>query len=253
MAETITYGERVKGWTSFHSYHPDWMCYLGSDFFSFKNGNLYKHDTNDTRTNFYGTSYGAKVTFSSNKFASDVKLYKNIKLETNSNAWFATLVSELENGEIGSSGNLKFEGKEDLYYGYIRRLSTDTLNFNELSILGIGNLVSNPSSNVYVVNNTIPNQVSANNSDNLGGDTLYFNNGSANNIIGTISTISDKNFVTTASANQPSIGNFLFVAKNPQSESFGLRGYHCLITLTNNSTSFVELFASNAEVFKSFM
>ena len=42
-------------------------------------------------------------------------------------------------------------------------------------------------------------------------------------------------------------------SSDAQSESFGLRGYHAMITLKNNSTDFIELFASNSEVFKSYM
>lgn len=251
MATTVTYGEEVKGWTSFHSYEPEWMSNLGSEFFSFKNGNLYKHDTNDTRTEFYGSTHGCSVTFVSNKAPSDVKVFKNIKLETNHGDWYATLSSEQEQGEIGSQSNLKFVDKEHMRYGYIRRLSTDKLNFNELSILGIGDLES-LTGNDYTFTSTIVNQVSANNADGIGGDELYFNDGT-NKLIGVIDSYTGQTISTASSANTPAVGDFCFVVKNPQSESYGLRGYYAEITLKNDSTSFVELFASNSEVFKSYM
>ena len=53
MATTITFDEINNAWTSFHSYEPEWMERIGNSFYSFKNGNLYLHDDNDTRTNFY--------------------------------------------------------------------------------------------------------------------------------------------------------------------------------------------------------
>lgn len=251
MAKTITYTDEVKGWTSFHSYEPEWMQNLGSDFFSFKNGNLYKHDANDTRTEFYGTSYGCSITYSSNKGPSDVKLYKNIKLETNSNQWYAELVSEMETGEIGSQSNLKFVDKERMMYGYIRRRANDKLNFNELSILGLGDLVS-LSGNDYTFSTNIPNQVSSNNVDGIGGDELYFNDG-ATKLIGTIDSVSGGVITTVSTTNTPAVGDFCFVVKDPQAESYGLRGYYASITLHNKSTSYVELFAANSEVFKSYM
>lgn len=251
MATTITYNDGAKGWTSFHSYEPEWMQNLGSDFFTFKNGNLYKHDANSTRTNFYGTSYGCSLTFSSNKGPSDVKLYKTLKLETNSSAWYASLTSEMETGEIGSQNNLKFVDKERMMYGYIRRKSSDKLNFNELSILGIGELQSS-SGNDYVFSKDIPNQVSANNTDGVGGDELYFNDGTTK-LIGTIDSVSGKTITVSSTANTPTVSDFCFVVKNAQSESYGLRGYYAEITLTNKSTGYVELFASNSEVFKSYM
>ena len=251
MATTLSYSETTKGWVSFHSYEPEWMERLGADFYSFKDGNIYKHDTNNTRNNFYGTSYDTSVTFSSNKGPSDVKVFKTLKLETNSDQWYADLSSEMENGEVGTSSNLKFVEKESMFYGYIRRKANDDLNFNELSIVGIGELTSS-SGNVYTFSSTIPNQISANNTDNIGGDELYFNDGTTQRI-GTIQSISGKEITVVSTVNTPANTDFCFAVKDAQSESFGLRGYHAMITLKNSSTDFVELFASNSDVFKSYM
>lgn len=253
MATTITFDEVNNAWTSFHSYEPEWMERLGNNFYSFKNGNLYLHDDNLTRTSFYGTTYGCYVEFSSNDGPSDIKLYKSLSLESNNSNWYATLDTEIEQGEIGDTSNLKFQDKEGLKYAYIRRLSGDSLNFNELSIQGLGNLQSVPSSNSYLFSSTIPKQIQISDPDtNTGGDSLYFNDG-ATKLVGVIDTVSDKTISTVSSTNVPTSNDFCFVVKNPQSESFGLRGYHAKIKLTNNSTSFVELYAVNSEVIKSYM
>lgn len=251
MAKTISYGTDVRGWTSFHSYEPEWMAKLGSEFFTFKNGNIYKHDVNQNRTQFYGDNYGCSVTFSSNQEPSTVKVFKNLKLETNNNEWYAELSSEMELGEIGSSGNYKFVDKEGMKYGYIRRLAYDTLNFNELSITGLGNIVSVDIPTLTITfSATIPNQISSNNADGIGGDTLYTG---SNTQIGVIDSINGASMTLSSFVNTPIVGQFAFAAKNPQAESYGLRGFHSIITLKNNSLGFVELFASNAEVFKSYM
>ena len=171
MATTISFSEDTKGWVSFHSYHPEWMARLGYSFYTFKNGNIYKHDTNSIRNEFYGVTYSTSVTFSANKAPSDVKVFKTLKLETNSSAWYADLDSQMETGEVGTSSNLKFVDKESLKYGYIRRKANDDLNFNELSITGIGELTSS-NGNDYTFSATIPNQISANNAEGIGDDEL---------------------------------------------------------------------------------
>lgn len=251
MATTISFSEDTKGWVSFHSYHPEWMARLGSSFYSFKNGNIYKHDTNSIRNEFYGVTYSTSVTFSANKAPSDVKVFKTLKLETNSSAWYADLDSQMETGEVGTSSNLKFVDKESLKYGYIRRKANDDLNFNELSITGIGELTSS-NGNDYTFNATIPNQISANNADGIGGDELYFDDGTTQRV-GTISAITGSVITVASTINAPGSGDFCFVVKDAQAESYGLRGYYSKIKLTNDSTNYVELFASNAEVFKSYM
>lgn len=53
IIDTITFSEASNGWTSRWTYRPEWMIGLNSTFYSFKNGNLYQHDTNTTRTQFY--------------------------------------------------------------------------------------------------------------------------------------------------------------------------------------------------------
>ena len=252
MAETLTFDEFNNAWTSFHSYEPEWMASLGNNFFTFKNGNLYVHESDNVpRTQFYGTSYGVNVTFTSNQSPSDVKLFKALMLESNSDKWYAEIDSSQESGIIGAENNLKFVDKEDFKYGYIRRLDSDKLNFNEMSIVGIGELQSlNAGTHTYTFSSSIINQINTNGPDGLGGDELYFNDG-ATKRIGVIDSASLNSVTLTGSENVPSVGDFCFVVKNASAESYGLRGYHATIKLTNKSTDFVELFASNSEVVKS--
>ena len=47
MAEyTLTYSESVQGFPSFYSYIPDMMIGMNNYFYSFKAGELYRHNTN---------------------------------------------------------------------------------------------------------------------------------------------------------------------------------------------------------------
>lgn len=249
---TLTFDEVYNAWTSFHSYEPEWIERLGANLYTFKGGDLYIHDENSTRTNFYGVSYGCSVTYSSNQNPSEIKLFKTINLESNSNDWYAEVNSELESGRIGTSLNLLFEDKEGIKYAHIRRYENNKLDFNKLSILGLGNLQSVPATNQYQFTSNIPNQVQANNADGVAGDELYFNDGSTQ-LIGIIDTYVDNIITVDSTNNTPGVGDFCFVVKNAESESYGLRGYHAKVKLINNNTGFVELFGANSEVFKSYM
>ena len=249
--KTITFDEVYGSWTSFHAYTPEWMERLGTNFYTFKDGELYLHDNSESRTNFYGVTYGCDITYSSNESPSETKLFKAVSLET----WYATIESELESGEIGNPRQFKFQDKEGVRYAYIRRLASDTLDFNKLSILGLGPLTIDPTISQFTFSENIPNQVSFNGADGVGGDTLYYVNpagtalalGVVNSYLGATITLSG------LAASGAQAGDFCFIAKNPQTESYGVRGYHAKIKLKNNSRSFVELFAANSEVFKSNM
>ena len=51
--ETLSYSEGSKGWPSFYSYIPEYMMGMNSYFYSFDGGNLYRHNTNAIRNNYY--------------------------------------------------------------------------------------------------------------------------------------------------------------------------------------------------------
>jgi len=252
MAITVSFDNINNAWTSFHSYEPEWMAKLGNNFYTFKNGNIYLHESETApRAQFYGTNYGMHVEFSSNESPSDIKLFKALALETNSDQWYAELDSSQESGVIGTESYQRFEDKEDFKYAYIRRKTTDKLNFNEMSIVGIGEIQSIDAANSYTFSEQVITQVSTNGPDGLGGDELYVMDGTPQRI-GVIDSVSLNTIITVSSDVTPSVGDFCFAVKDPSAESYGLKGYHATIKLTNKSTDFVELYASNSEVVKSF-
>ena len=101
MAEyTLTYSEGVKGFPSFYSYIPDMMVGMNNYFYSFKQGNLYRHNTNSTRNNYYGVQYNSTIKSVFNASPLENKLFKTINLESDS-AWAATLQTDLQtNGSV---------------------------------------------------------------------------------------------------------------------------------------------------------
>jgi hypothetical protein len=59
---TITYSPNQNGWTSYHSYEPEWMVTMNNFLYTFKAGNLYKHNSNQTRNSYYVFDNNASVT-----------------------------------------------------------------------------------------------------------------------------------------------------------------------------------------------
>jgi len=59
---TLTYDDGVKGFPSFYTFFPDWMIGMNNYFYTFKEGNLYRHNTNERRNNYYGIDYASIMT-----------------------------------------------------------------------------------------------------------------------------------------------------------------------------------------------
>ena len=258
LRKTVTYDERNNGWTSFHSWTPEWMTRIGTRFFTFSGGELYEHHIGSVaRTTFYGVGYGVDITFVANESPGEVKIFKNLTLETASDNWSALLTTDLEIGTIDEG---KFEEIESYYSTYIRQSGAGSidgrLNFNELSVIGIANVVEKISATRY----RFAYSISAN--ANV-GDYLYFNSG-VTRLVGTISAFeSDEDSGVTrdivvvsavpdgVTTFEGSVGNFMFVGKDISSESRGIRGYYCQIKLTNDSPSTYELYCAATEAVKS--
>jgi len=59
---TFSFNELRNGYTSFFSYYPEWMDNAQELIYTWKNGELYKHDNTTNYCNFYGTQSAAYVT-----------------------------------------------------------------------------------------------------------------------------------------------------------------------------------------------
>ena len=82
-AVTLSFDEKVKGWTSFASYIPSQMFSLDNRFYSFNlTGDLYQHySENVNRASFYGTNNNSTVTTVFNIQPSLSKTFKTINYE----------------------------------------------------------------------------------------------------------------------------------------------------------------------------
>ena len=135
---TLTYSTLSNGWTSRWSFIPDWMMGMNNTFYTWNNGNLYKHDSNPARNIFYGSVYESKITTVFNESPTEIKMFKTLSLDSNK-PWDASLLTDLE---VGIIDDTYFKEKEAEWYSYIRRPDNALVDTKSLSVQGVGPLVS---------------------------------------------------------------------------------------------------------------
>lgn len=238
---TITYDEKVKGWTSFHSYYPEFMVNMNNEFFTFKEGQIYVHNQTDgDRNTFYGETGNTEVEFVINESPSDVKILKAISIESNDKTWDTTITTDLDEGHVNKES---LEDKEGMNYAYIRRNSDSDINTSLLSVQGVGEMAS-LSSNTLMFG-TVPQNVCV-------GDIAYYMVNNDYVKIGLIDTLTGTTLVLNSLSSVPNPGDFIFCVKNNIAESYGLKGYFARLRMISESLDHCELFAVNTEVVKSF-
>jgi len=272
---TLSYSEGVAGWVSFYSYYPDWMIGMNNYFYTFKGGNLYRHNVNASRNIFYQEWWDkvdnvippnkspnafkpSKLTSVFNNAVLENKLFKTITLQGDS-TWDTQLETDLQNsGFITSSW---FERKEATYYAFVRNNSSGQLALR--SVNGIGNslTVDFAGTNNAEVNFSINPLVSIGNIISV-GDYVYFgaNLQFAGPVIainidypsGVNQIVVNNNMLTPLTTPIPGDVNYFLFVKNSVAESHGVLGHYCTFTIENSSRGKIELFSVQSEVMKSF-
>jgi hypothetical protein len=261
MNHTLTYDSAVKGWTSFFTYYPDWMVGMNQFFYTFKGGNLYRHNVNPVRNNFYGQPGTSSVTTVFNQSPIENKLFKTISLEGNS-AWNVNMYTDIQDG-----GNIDadwFEKKEQVWYAYIRNdnntpVLPDQYPLRSLNGIGRNESVSVVSGNIYKV--SFPAAISIGDIISV-GDSIYWTSSTTapisityGGIVQSIVVNPPDNYLTIdvqSPAQTPAAEAFIMFAKNSVAESHGLLGHYAVIELTNSNTTAAELFVVKSEIMKSF-
>lgn len=245
---TVSFSPISNGWTSFWSYEPEWMAGLNSSFYTWRDGNLYIHDSNSARNAFYYDFteddyyyYSSNITSVLNTEPDTIKMFKTVSLDSD-DYWTCEMSTDLAYGQIQGT---YFVNKEGQWYAHIRNLS-DTIDTSGLSTQGIGSVLSYASLTLSF-SFDITHLISI-------GDMLHFIDG-FNQIaqIGTVQSYTS-NSITIASltGTAPTAGDFILFTRNSEVESYGLRGYYMEVRFANSSTLDVEFFAYSSEVFKSY-
>lgn len=247
MENTLSYSNDAQGWTSFFSYIPENMIGMNSYFYSFKNGNLYRHNSDNVdRNKFYNQQFTSKITTIFNVDQASVKNFNTISLNSD-DKWTCNILTDLSTGFIDDS---YFVLKEGDYFAYIRSES-DTQDLNLRSTQGIGVPIE--------VSALIPSAVVVTFEYDLGSTITIGSNAYKNNVgvplkLGKITGKTNKTITidTTSGGNIPLSSDFIFYFQNAVAESYGVRGYYMQIELENENKSRVEMFSISSNIFKSY-
>jgi hypothetical protein len=275
---TLTYSESVNGWPSFYSFEPEFMIGMNNYFYTFKAGNLYRHNSASSNRNTFYLDYwirlnnpGAAFTPSSisgvfNESVLENKLFKTIIIE-GTEAWELTDANtdSYQQGYIALSW---FEKKESSYFSFIRNVYGEQsaisaqINFRNLS--GIGNSITVDTGSTLIAIDFSINPLVTFSSLSVGDYMLFYENTEVK-VAGVVSAININyplgiNRILVSSQITPfgnpdlivNNVNYFLYAKNFESESQGILGHYSTFELTNYSDGPIQLFTIGAEVMKSF-
>lgn len=241
---TLAYQEGV-GFTSFYEYAPERLVGANNRLYSFNAGQIWLHDDNTTRNNFYGVQRDLSITTVFNDVPSDVKHFKSLNLESNV-VFDATLNTNRLTGTIADT---EFELKEGEYYAYIRQAEStaiDDILYATSLYRGIGT-ISSISVLTLTMGHTISRGIQI-------GDTIYRDNGNDTvTSIGTITAVDrDAGTITLDTVTGLSPADFILYGKEARVEGEAMKGYYMQVQLTSSNTTDKELFAVTAQAVRSY-
>jgi hypothetical protein len=238
-AVTWVYSDKDNGWLGKLPFSPEDMIRINGDFVSFLNGEIYIHNqekdgsANNFNT-FYGVRYPSKFSIFMNQEPSTRKNFLTGEFEGNK-AFDMKLTTDFNEGYIKKED---FTKEENVFRGYIRT-SNSTIDTSLLSSQGIGFCTVNGLVLSFI--GKIPNEVSI-------GDKII---NLARQTVGIILEKTDYTLTLNAVANIAS--DEFVIAQKPQSiERAELLGYYMKVECELDVNEFVEIFAINSEISKSF-
>ncbi|MDB4331359.1 SprB repeat-containing protein [bacterium] len=159
---TLSFSEKSKGWVSFKSFDQENGISLNNTYYTFSDGKMYQHHTNQVRNNFYGQQFDSSVDIVFNKVPGSIKSFSTLNYEgsqaritpeINDNpdyydnfiktGWYVSdMVSNAQ--ELGV---MEFWDKEDKWFSQIKGVATEwtddgtagNIDPREFSYQGIGN------------------------------------------------------------------------------------------------------------------
>ena len=164
----VSFNENIKGWSSFKSFTAMQAgASFNNNYYTFNDGELYKHHSNEARCNFYGavTQPYVEVVLNANPYEN--KRFKNVIYEGtqgkvdlldvtsdgsdadvyNINAktgWFAeTITTPTQSGSIN-----EFLEKDNKWYNYIKgdAITASNIDTSDFNVQGLGIITSNTAS-----------------------------------------------------------------------------------------------------------
>jgi len=261
--KTISLGN--SGWTSFFSFIPESMTHIDNKMYSFKNGQIYVHESGDVNT-FYGTKYKSSIRTVLNENPVERKVFKTLAINGDV-PWDVQVSTDIQDAGFISKSML--ERKEGVWYAHIRvpnelpeNVSSDlkTMSVRDSIGIGISEIIN---TGVDFLEVTFPagirisSQVSCGDYifglRNLPPDTPVY--------LGVISDIYFDSTTNIYSIEIERVGAvvepwlediFMFAIKNRAAESTGVIGQYCLIDMERVPDSdSEELFVLESEIMRS--
>jgi hypothetical protein len=218
------------------------MVNLNNRFYTISEGQLYLHnDETVDRNTYYGVNYPSRVSVIVNQSPSDIKVFKSISLEGNIplSTTILSYFNDKSTFKRTTLQNTQYERKEGYWYSAVFR---DELASNNAprSVYGLGTVTS------VNVNEITLSDV---NTSLAIGDVLFNSNGESaigeiTNVVGNVLTVNLIGFVA--------VGDFVYGVKNAKIQGAEMRGYNHRIDLEKTGIDRLELYAVNANVFKSY-
>jgi hypothetical protein len=247
------------GWPSFYSYIPEMIKGMNQYLYTFSGGNLFRHNVNDVRNNYYGlptptTGYNSVIKTIFNQSPLENKVFKTIELESDT-AWKAEVLTDTQ--AIRPVEAAWFEKKEGEWFAFMRGLSTGN-NFLMRSANGLGT-VTTVAGVPTATTLTFPAGTEVGSIISIGDQVFATSTPAtvapvlAGVVVAPLSSTSNVVTIdTTTGTAVPLNGDFILYQKNQVAESHGLLGHYCEVTLTNSDTTATELFAIRSDIMKSY-
>tara|TARA_R100001509_G_scaffold26840_2_gene14017 strand:+ start:40 stop:3438 length:3399 start_codon:yes stop_codon:yes gene_type:complete len=237
--ETSAYSTTKGLWMTFYSFVPELYAHLHDKFFSFKNGVLFKHNSNSTRNNFYGSQFNSKITVVSRKNPSDIKVYNAISIEGNK-AWSTVVSNTTQSTDASIMQSSEFDEREGMFYRVISKDATASSTLNSSHKVVLGEVASVDGSKI-----TFTSKVS-----NLPfgiGDTLFkLESSSQTTLSVTVGSVSGRKEITASGTVTGLVaGDTVVAVSDDDINGDKIRDYHAQVQLTNTDTTAVELYAVN--------
>ena len=106
-AVTLAYNESIQAWSTQYSFVPENIQSVGTEMITFKSGELWLHNSNNTRNNFYGTQYKSRIMSLTRNAPSLVKSFDSVSFETNQPPTFMHFRTESKYMDKTSAGEPK--------------------------------------------------------------------------------------------------------------------------------------------------
>jgi hypothetical protein len=234
-SSTIGFNEDNNIWTSFYSFNPEHYGWINFKMISFLNGELWVHDSNETRCSFYGVNYPHGFGTYMNQEPSAVKMFQAISLEGNKNSWSVNMSTNLTNSSGVQQETLIdttfFEEREGFFYSDIPFASSGTTTSN---IIPLGSVEAVNTNEYTMIGFEAGSGVSV-------GDEVFENS----SFRGTITAISGNVLTIDVTSGTISVGDFIYVSKPTQFYGDVMRGRVMDMSLESTETGVNELFAVN--------